>query len=92
MMIDCRICQGSRPTTADGRFCAGCGSPVANAVPRDKQTDGTPRCPICNRRGKRTPGDQFACAHCVIVFEPVDVSYCDTRPDVNAEKRERHHR
>ena len=89
MTIKCRICRGVRNT--NGRVCLGCGTPVANAIDRNKPKRARPTCPICGPRPKVSevqPG-RFECGGCRSHFEADDVGYVDTRPDVNAEKRER---
>lgn len=89
--IDCRMCRGCRPH--NGKVCLGCGTPVANArvVERKRSQPGRPPCPACGCRvSHEVAAGRFSCRDCMAEFEAVEVGYCDTRPDVNAEKRERH--
>lgn len=51
------------------------------------------KCPACGCGMFRETADgpvngSRVCTQCHAEFEPVEVSFCDSRPDVNAEKRE----
>lgn len=88
MRMRCMICGGPRHFV-DGR-CVGCGTEQAKAVntqPRKKRPD-CPRCAKGAPARELEPG-RWLCQRCNAVFEADDFSFADSRPDVNAEKRER---
>jgi DNA-directed RNA polymerase subunit RPC12/RpoP len=82
----CRICRRQRPESGK---CSSCGTGLTPYY-EPKAKAPSPSCPKC--RGKHTqatPHGSRVCRDCGAEFEPVEVGYLDTRPDVNAEKRER---
>lgn len=86
---NCRICNKVSPH--DGRRCLGCATPIANAKVTTK-APAKPRCPRCGSGSHRPltfDRARLECQACHAVFEPPDGYAVDTRPDVNAEKRER---
>jgi ribosomal protein S27AE len=88
MRMRCMICAGPRHFV-DG-VCTGCGTDQAKAVntlPRKKRPD----CPRCSpgAPAKQLEADRWLCQRCNAVFEAEDFCFADSRPDVNAEKRER---
>ena len=87
-LLQCRICNGPRPT--NGKVCLGCGTPVANATPSIRPRVQTPRvCPKCGSRRYIPCEDQrFECVECSSHFEDADFGFLDTRPVENAMKRE----
>lgn len=90
MFAHCRYCNGVREFTA--RQCLGCGSPKANAmVPAASLVKSKkPQCPQCNTTDtKSIDEERRSCNRCHTVFEPDDFGFLDTRPEQNAEKRER---
>ena len=86
--FNCRICQAVSPT--DGTMCLGCGTPLRNAINRNKQHRVRPHlCPECHSNNYRVlEPDRFCCTKCNSVFEPDDMGYLDDRPLMNAIKRE----
>lgn len=93
MFGHCRYCNGVREFTT--RQCLGCGSPKANAmVPAGSLSKKKAfRCPKCkSTRTSCLEDERHVCADCRAVFEADDVGFLDTRPDINAEKRERSQR
>lgn len=88
----CRFCNGKRRVNAKTQ-CEGCGMPVANAhvpEPARKLAKLRLKCPKCRRTHiAEIEKDRFNCETCDAVFEAADVGYLDTRPDINAEKKER---
>ncbi len=88
----CRFCQGMRSANA-GRQCDGCGMPIANAFLSDssrKKSKLRLKCPQCrSTNADEVEKDPFLCNTCGSVFEAVDQSFVDTRPEQNAMKKER---
>lgn len=86
----CKFCDGKRPN--DGEFCLGCGSQLAKCA-RSVAPDrvNVPRCPICSSKAKpeQMADGQIKCSTCLTLFEKTDFSFLDTRPDVNAQKKEK---
>ena len=93
--FECRICGPDTPVHSSGAMCGGCGTPIANAeVKRRKKTKAPKaRCPRCERTKPkekfRSHVDGTLICDCGVEFDPdADVTFCDARPDVNAEKRD----
>ncbi len=88
--IDCRFCGGTRPT--NGKMCLGCGSPVQNAINRNKVQKRVHICPKCHRSNYTPrPDGSAVCNNCDAWFDLDDegIVAVDTRPEENAKKRER---
>lgn len=88
--INCRFCQGPRPT-ANG-VCLGCGAPVERAEIKSRKRTRKPRiCPRCASGSYKLTGDEgrFICRMCLTVFEDYEFGFVDDRADVNAMKKER---
>jgi len=88
--IDCRFCGGIRPT--NGKQCLGCGAPVQNAINRNKTPKRLHCCPRCRSTKYSERADGTAdCNECAAWFDLDDegIVAVDTRPERNAEKRER---
>lgn len=88
----CRFCGGVREVNAR-KQCVGCGMPAANAIVPEsarKKSRLQAKCPQC-----RSPNadvieqDRFCCQTCGTVYELLEQSFCDTRPEQNAMKNER---
>ena len=95
-LFHCRICGPNTPIHSSGAICGGCGTPIANAThrPRKQKTNDKIDCPRCRKsrpKGKyHSHSDgSLVCPNCRAEFEHGDdVTFCDSRPDRNAEKRE----
>lgn len=85
----CGICSGKRDNV--GGMCSGCGGEVSevrmSANPKPKPV----QCPQCGPRTDAYPlgRGEHHCRRCGVKFSPVEFAFVDTRPEVNAEKRER---
>lgn len=84
----CRFCDGKRPHE-NGR-CCGCGTDVRKCKP-EKITRNRNECPGCTHTGphKLMESRRYRCLKCTAVFEGPDFEFVDTRPEVNAAKKER---
>lgn len=84
----CSVCRGKRDDI--GGMCSGCGSDVekvrVSANPKPKPV----QCPNCGPRtdAYKLKRGTYHCRRCHAEFAPVEFSFADSRPDVNAEKRE----
>lgn len=79
----CRPCNRRYDT---GGRCDRCGS-IRAAWYEPKRP--SQKCPACNGVHTRASRDgSRICNDCHAEFEPVEVSFCDSRPDANAQKRE----
>lgn len=86
--VNCRICRHESPT--NGKVCLGCGTPVANARAHpSKKKNQKPKCPQCRRDQSYEQLGFLVCKACGAHFEDDDFTFVDTRPDVNAMKKER---
>ena len=85
---DCCICGGCRPKT--GTHCCGCGSPLQLCRATSKVEDRRWQCPKCrDKRYVHVGSGRVSCVGCYSEFELTpDVGFVDSRPEVNAEKRE----
>lgn len=91
-MIRCRFCNGNRRVVGVGvhNFCEGCGAHAAKAKVAGDPLVSCPivRCPHCRLQNARNiEADRYECRHCHAVFEVVEQSFVDTRPEINAIKR-----
>lgn len=93
-IFDCRFCGGERQH--NGTLCLGCGSPVQNALNRNRpaQKKGI-RCPRCNSHQRHVNCDgTSSCTKCGAWYDHDNEGMVavDDRPVQNAMKRERRQR
>ena len=89
-LVICRYCRGPRPTSRG--LCLGCGAPVERAELHERKRTRKPRkCPKCGSGNYQQARDEgrFECRGCSAVFEDDDFEFLDTRPHINAIKKER---
>lgn len=80
----CHVCRNRKGI---GGRCTSCGTQRTVWFEKSKGTQS--KCPRCRGLHSRaTREGSRRCNDCGAEFEPVEVSFCDSRPDVNAEKRE----
>lgn len=83
----CGICGGIREN--NGSSCLGCGTELDKCIDQRKKPK-APRCPKCQSgTGKEIEPGRYCCKNCQAVFEAMDFSFLDDRPDRNVEKKER---
>ena len=85
---DCNMCGGVRDH--NGKLCLGCGTDIARCKKPGKKGRNSESCPGCAHSGPHSVLEygRRVCQKCKSVFEAADFSFVDTRPDVNAEKKE----
>lgn len=79
----CRACNRRFDV---GGPCNGCGGLRAKWYDPPKPAV---KCPACGCGVSRDIDGARECSLCHAQFEPVEFSFCDDRPDINAEKAER---
>lgn len=83
----CHVCRNKRPE------CGKCTACLTQRTVWFAPKQQAPKCPQCQgTHTKATRDGSRRCNNCGAEFEPVEVSFCDSRPDVNAEKREEYER
>lgn len=84
----CGVCRGQRDDICG--MCSGCGGRVAEVRMSAKPKPKSPQCPRCGPRtdAYKLKRGTYHCRKCGAEFSPVEVGFVDSRPDVNAEKRE----
>ena len=88
----CPVClakSGATVKVQGQKRCASCGTVVREVKP-SVASNTRPKCPKCGRsRARRWHDGRWLCPDCSALFETEsEVGFLDTRPDVNAMKRE----
>lgn len=91
----CKICRGQRGVMLVGtsKMCEGCGTPADNCfltVTEKAKQKLVLKCPLCRSpNADLLEARRWLCATCGTVYEALEQSFLDDRPDVNLEKKER---